>query len=275
MVDISSLPVPPPWSEVHSRDRDGEPTVTYVHDVTGEATTEHPLARLQRRQEERRRLAEQGDGLGPGAEQADGQPSGPRSSEVAPHSPIPEVDAGEDVQDESADYSDFDCKWKECSAGTKDRYYSVTLRYFNDSGRMAVRFTGLSAVWKYSTLQGVYGPLTRYDLFIGAQITLFSRHLTVKTTTANVCHWIDNEAELLERQRLWLQEKISSSGVVPVVRKEPHLQLRHVERLTSTTGTKNLRKIHIQVCKLREQLCDLGLEHFADMMPKRPVSKAH
>jgi hypothetical protein len=193
------------------------------------------------------------------------------------HLPIPEVAEEEDVNvEEMGDYSDFNCKWKECSIGSKDRFYTLVLRYFHDSGRAAVKFTGISGNWKYSILEGNYGPIARYDLFIGSQITLFGRHLTIKTTTANVCHWLDDEAKLLEKQRLWLQEKISSSGYVPIVRKEAPIQLRHVDRISSTTGTKNLRKIHIQVCKLREQLCDVGLDHFAAMMPTgKKASKPH
>lgn len=190
-------------------------------------------------------------------------------------SPIPEVDGEEDVEEEAGEYSDFNCKWKECSSGTKDRFYTLILRFYHYSGRAAIRFVGLSGKWKYSSLHGTYGPITRYDLFIGSQITLFGRHLTIKTTTANVCHWIDSEAVFLEKQRLWLQEKIAASGAVPVVRKEAPVQLRHVERITSTTGTKNLRRIHVQLCKLREQLCDMGLDHFVNMMPKRKAIKPH
>lgn len=178
---------------------------------------------------------------------------------------------GEEVKADENDgeYSDFNCKWKECSIGTKDRFYSLTLRFFHDSGRAAITFHGISGKWRYSMLDGPYGPISRYDLFIGAQIKLFGRPMTIKTTSGKVCLWIDEEAKYLENQRLWLQDKISSAGYVPVVRKEPHIQLQHVTRISETTGTKNLRKIHVQVCKLKEQLCDVGLEHFVDMMPSR------
>lgn len=264
MADASALPVPPPWTAVACEGEGGEPIVKYVHDVSKEEIFEHPLVRLQRRQESRQKLE-----VGAGA----ADESLERTTEGTDRLPIPEVDAGEDAGDEPGEFSDFNCKWKESSIGEKDRYYTLILRYYNESGRAAVKFVGLSGAWKYSLLQGPYGPITRYDLFIGAQITLFGRHLTIRATSANVCHWIDEEAALLEKQRLWLQDKISSTGIVPVVRKEPHKQLHHVERLTSTTGTKNLRKIHIQICKLREQLCDLGLEHFADMMPKQKTNK--
>jgi hypothetical protein len=71
MADLSLLPVPPPWSEVPGEGGGGggegeEPVVRYVNDITGEEIDEHPLVRLQRRQEERRRKEqeqeqEQGD----------------------------------------------------------------------------------------------------------------------------------------------------------------------------------------------------------------------
>lgn len=61
MVDVSLLPVPPPWSEVAADGEGGEvQTLSYINDVTGEVIAEHPLVRLQRRQEEKRRQQEEG-----------------------------------------------------------------------------------------------------------------------------------------------------------------------------------------------------------------------
>ena len=298
-MDLASLPAPPPWNKVVV---DGEESVRYVNEVTGETIDEHPLVRLQRKKEESEKETGVIDTTSTDKLNVVNRISllsilylcifslyctfsftsylnpiqgTSGMSNTATSYPIPEIADEEDVIDENGLYSDFNCKWKENSMGPKDRYYTLTLRYFHDSGRVGIKFSGISGQWKYSILEGNYGPITRYDLFIGSQIKLFGRHLTVSTTTANVCHWLDDEAKFLEKQRLWLQEKISSCGMVPVVKKEPPVQLRHVDRISSTTGTKNLRKIHIQICKLREQLCDIGMDHFASMMPSRKPSKSH
>ena len=150
-----------------------------------------------------------------------------------------------------------------------NRFYNAVLRYYHDSCKCTIKFDGIDAVWRYATLEGEFGPLNRYDLYIGAQIQLFGRHLTIMTSTAVVCRWIDEEASFLEMQRLWLQEKISASGNQPIIKKEPQFQIQHVERITKTTGTKNLRRIFTQVCKLKEQLVDLGLGHFIVSIPKQ------
>ncbi len=175
---------------------------------------------------------------------------------------------------ESGDFSEFKCRWKEGSIAGNDKFFNVTLRFYHDSGRTAIKFDGLNAKWEYSALEGDYGPVTRYDLFIGATVKLFGRRLTIRTTTADTCHWMDQEAAFMEQQKLWLQEKISKSGNQPIIKREPHQQIQHVERISVTTGTRNLRKIHTQICKLKEQLCDVGLGHLLPMLPQHKESSS-
>lgn len=49
-IEVTALPVPPPWSKVEAENPED---VSYVNDITGEVSMEHPLLRLKKRQEEK------------------------------------------------------------------------------------------------------------------------------------------------------------------------------------------------------------------------------
>lgn len=81
-------------------------------------------------------------------------------------------------------------------------------------------FDGVDGEWLFTVLEGPYGPIDRYDLFIGAKIKIFGRHLTISSANASVCHWIDQQGRKLEKKITWIQEKIEKVGAVPIIRRE-------------------------------------------------------
>jgi hypothetical protein len=169
---------------------------------------------------------------------------------------------------EDGDFGEFTCRWREQNMSGEKINYSVTLRYYVESRRITVRFDGVDAQWRYSEIEGRYGPITRHDLFLGARIKLFGRSLTINAVAGDACSWIDHEAVLLRRQREFLQDKIISVGAMPVVKRDSPQQLSSIGR--EVAGSVNLRRLFNEVMQLREQLSDLGLSHLAASMPPRP-----
>jgi hypothetical protein len=157
-------------------------------------------------------------------------------------------------------FVDFKCLWKETSLMGEINCYGLTIRFFEDQQTM-VRIDGIDGQWLFSALEGPHGPLTRYDLFIGAKVTVFGRHLTISSANASVCHWIEVEARKLEKRIAWLQSKIEEGGDTPCVRREPPKTIRHIQRSAQPEGHSNLRKLCIDKSKLQNQLCDMGLGH--------------
>ena len=105
--------------------------------------------------------------------------------------------------------------------------------------------------------------------------------MTIVSTSASTCNWIDHEADKLRNKIDWLQQKVENVGAVPVVKRcivhiyydkilygdysvyyfrHVHSVIRNISR-ASASGQANLRKLLNDVTKLGEQLCDLGLSH--------------
>jgi hypothetical protein len=58
----------------------------------------------------------------------------------------------------------------------------MIIRYFEDE-RTLVRFDGVEGDWQYSVLEGLYGPVTLLDLFIGSKVKIFGRSLAITTAS--------------------------------------------------------------------------------------------
>ena len=86
-------------------------------------------------------------------------------------------------------YRDFRCQWKE-SGLFGIQAYGMIIRFFTD-GSTQVKFDGVDAEWIFTVLDGPYGPVDKYDLFIGAKVKVFGRHLTISSANVSVCHEID------------------------------------------------------------------------------------
>jgi len=239
-MDLSQIPLPPPW-------RRSPETGFYVNEITGQSTPEHPaegFLRLRQQQGSPREPEEEdGDGDGPGR---------PWGGEL-----VTTTQPSQQHQQRKLKSWDFRCLWKELGLFGNVNSYGLTLRYFED-GTTEVRFDGLDGQWVFSQLEGTHGPIERYDLFVGAKIRVFGRHLTISSTSASTCQWIDDEGKRLLKRQDFLQQKIESVGAVPVVRRNEPIGIKcHFAKRPS--GGADLRRIYMENAKLTEQLAGLGM----------------
>jgi hypothetical protein len=143
--------------------------------------------------------------------------------------------------------------------------YSMRLRYFDDQ-RTYVKIDGIEGDWELTVLEGPYGPVDKYDLYIGGVVKVFGRHLTIASANASICHGIELRARKMKKQMAFMQERIENLGAVPIIRREPPTVMRHIQRSAKAEGHVDTRKLLIDVTKLAEQLCDLGLTHVVKEM---------
>jgi hypothetical protein len=153
---------------------------------------------------------------------------------------------------------DFRCLWKELGLFGNVNSYGLTIRYFED-GQTVIKFDGLDGQWVFSQLQGNHGPIERYDLFVGAKVRVFGRHLTISSTNASTCQWIDEEGKRLLKRQDWLQSKIEAVGGVPVVRRNEPIGVKCNFTKKANSGNADLRRIFTENTKLMEQFSALGL----------------
>jgi hypothetical protein len=265
------MPVPPPWRE--NDEGDG-----WVNDITEEVSLEHPLKRVL----EKRSLAatasalvvsgaegglvetkDDSDALVPG-----GKPATGGAKQLVP------------LDNESARkltkasnkalrgrYSDYRCLWKEKGLFGETNSYGLVMRYYED-GSTDIKFDGVDGMWVATQLEGHYGPIEKIDLFVGAKIKIFGRHLSINSTGASTTHWIEEEGKRLMKQQNWLQERVESVGKVPIIRRPPPIgPLSFSGRSSKPAGGDNLRMITVNNGKLLEQLATLGMSHCGNSMP--------
>jgi hypothetical protein len=158
-------------------------------------------------------------------------------------------------------YSDFRCVWRELNLMGETNAYGITIRYYPD-GQTVIKFDGVDGSWFFSQMYGPYGPIDRYDLFVGAKVTVFGRHLTISAAGASQCHWIEEEGARLSKQQEWLQQRVESVGAVCCVKRAPPQgPLQHNGRSSKPAGGINLRWLQNGNNKLLEQLATLGMSH--------------
>eukprot|EP01037_Dinobryon_pediforme_P033624 gene33624-39142_t len=121
-----------------------------------------------------------------------------------------------------------------------------------------VKLDGIDAEWIYSSLLGPSGPLERCDLFIGAKVKVFGRHLTISSASLAAVQWIEKEADKIEKKTEDYRNRILSMGVTPCVKKMPPSTIRNITRSTRITGQRDLRVLRNSLSKLGEQLANLG-----------------
>ena len=271
-MDFTRLPVPPPW-------RASDDESTYVNDITGETINEHPLQRALAQKVTEDTMALIPAGVGPETKN-EVDIIAPLSNKNAPNGrPFLEIDNKESNTTQLAPldnnaaaqklatkaargkYTDYRCMWKEVGLFGDTNSYGLTLRYFED-GSTEIKFDGVDGMWVSTQLEGHYGPIERIDLFIGAKIKVFGRHLSINSTGASATQWIEEEGKRLSKQQNWLQERVESVGKVPVVRRPPPVgPLQFSGRSNKPAGSDNLRMLTMENAKLSEQLATLGLSH--------------
>jgi hypothetical protein len=134
----------------------------------------------------------------------------------------------------------------------------LTIRFL-DNGDTLLKFDGINGEWTFTALKGPYGVLEMQDLFIGARVNVFGRHLTISSANAAACNWIQSEQARLEKEQEEFRRKIESLGEVPCIRKKTISTIRDITRNAKTAGQTNLRQILKDNARLGDQLASLGL----------------
>jgi hypothetical protein len=225
---MEGIPLPPPWKEHFSES--GE--LLYVNEVTNEQSAEFPLLKI---------------------------------SKFISENEFSEDNFDSSLYKKSVDnftfnsFIEFRCQWQEKNVQGDTLRYNLFLRYFNHDEHFEIKFDTIDGIWAYSYLEGSYGPISKYDLFVGAKIKLFGRNLTIQNASASFCRWIDDTAIQMKERRLFLQNKIENIGVKAVVPREMNQVTRNIIRDSDKAGGRtNLRKLYIEISLLEKQLCDNG-----------------
>lgn len=152
---------------------------------------------------------------------------------------------------------EYYCQWSERDLFGKVNLFGLRIRYGEDS--TIVKFDGIEGEWIYSALEGPYGPIQMEDLFIGAKVTVFGRHLTISSINTAATKWIEKEEKRLRKQQDEFTHKLESVNAVPCVRKPHQGTVRHITRAAKGIGQTNLRKMKNENARLGEQMAQLGL----------------
>lgn len=222
-VNIEDMPVPPPWE----LGEDGR----YHNTITDEFIDFHPLRKLFMSNQANEPQVESPLPIMPqlsSIAQTEGvdntqhiSSSSSRSSSMFP-SLNPQLESiaapnstskPEFLTKRPKSFADFRCYWKEVGLFGKVNSYTVLIRYYQDCS-VDVKFNGIDGIWQYSHLEGPYGVLDRLDMFIGAKINLFGRHLTISSASASLCHEIELEGKRLLKRQDFLRSKIESVAAV-------------------------------------------------------------
>ena len=159
------------------------------------------------------------------------------------------------------DYNEFHCQWTEHDGAGKKNIFGLTIRYYLQSLQTLIKFDGIDGEWVNTEISGPSGTfIDQYDLFIGAKVIVFGRHLTISSASNKAISWIDREKKRLERQQDSFRQLITGIGKLPCVKERTTDIVRHITRGRATPpGHENLRRLKVENIKLGEQLVLLGL----------------
>lgn len=155
-------------------------------------------------------------------------------------------------------YYDYHCQWTERDLNGDISMYGLTIRYQKNRTTM-IKFDGIDATWTYTALKGPYGCLEMHDLFVGAKVTLFGRHLTISAANSAACKWISKEKKRLEKQQEEFRRKVESIGEIPCVKRKDSSNVKDITRVGKLDEQTNLRLLLKENARLGEQLANLGL----------------
>jgi len=156
-----------------------------------------------------------------------------------------------DIKARNTPYSDFFSSWNHVSPLGQLTVYSLTLRFYKDQSALMIIHNINNARYPLESIDGLYGPVSRLDLFIGSQVKLFGRNVIIKSAGRRVCEQIEAAGEYLMKKQLWIISKIEEVGVHPIIRPS-------ADGTKRTVGQMNLRLILKQNWALCEQLTALG-----------------
>jgi hypothetical protein len=157
-------------------------------------------------------------------------------------------------------FFEFYTKWNERDLFGKIIIYGLSIRFDDENQTSMVKFDGANNEWIPTVLDGPYGPIELYDLYVGSTIKIFGRHLTISGANSKVIQWIEKEHKKLLKQQVFYQKKIESIGETPIIKRQGYKDtILHITRPMNVPGHYNLRKLTIDNNKLGEQLAHLGL----------------
>lgn len=241
-------------------------STVYLNDITGDFNSRHPLDRY------KSMVAKVESSPKDDAEDVQIEESHPVSDEQSPRlldfeplsDSIPKAETPATPKTEADQLLEYHCQWKERNAFGQMSMYGLTLRFDLSNGTTSVRFDGVvNSDWTFTALKGPYGALEPHDLYVGAKVQVFGRHLTISTANSTAVRWIEREAKRLNNLQAKFRKRIESVGQKPIVIAPKPEVVRHVERENKKAGQINLRKLLSDVSKLGEQLANLGLAEFA------------
>ena len=251
------------------------PMVTvYLNQVTGEETEEHPLVTLLKNVTASYKNTVDDNGVSNYDIDLNSVVSDLESfsrnydleiDESVNHASKPIQCSNENKNKRGGDkYEEFLCLWREYRLLGGVNSYCLKLRYFSNTKRIDLLFEGVEACWSYP--EGLHNGKSNMlvdenDLFLGSQLNIFGRHISITSASADICMAIDLRAEALLKRRAWLQGKIELVGAIPVIRRDAPTAIRNIVRHSNHSGRSDLRKLININLKLQEQLVDLGLSH--------------
>lgn len=268
--DYESL-LPPHWEKKKGNDgKDG-----YINMLTGEESDEHPFQKYLRVRNESKNQQESEENPAVSTKE-EPSPDMNDSGRYSPKVQTPDAafirdtyapeEQGAKTSKKSAKFPEYRCNWNERDVFGKVSLYGLTIRYMDadredpeSESKTMIKFDGLDGEWTFSALQGPSGPIDKHDLFVGAKVTVFGRHLTISTVNVEAARWIEREGKRLVTQQERFRSLIESVGQKPIVPRKQVELVRNITRGGDTTGKANLKKLLNENARLGEQISSLGI----------------
>lgn len=203
-----SFPPPPPWRRIITNEK-----TYYINDISGEETDIHPLTSYFNQLNEKKKkqttqfteklLDEETSRQIINEDDQEDQKNEEKQLEYS------HQQYQEEIEEESLL---FRCEWKEIGLLGHVLSYGMNLLFFPNDQHFEITFDGVRACWRFSRIDGPYGPIDEDDLFIGSKIIVFDRHLTITSANSDICRMIDAKGLLLKKRISWLQAKLEAIG---------------------------------------------------------------
>ena len=167
--EYEHFPLPPPW--INSINENGE--VEFYNHRTGEISSIHPFEAYKKKYSMKSSSTEatpSTDAEAAPSVDTETVKNGIQSSKILDLSLNGATIRNKNNKSKSINnFVDFRCQWKESGLHGNINSYGLILRYFEDQSTQ-IKFDGVEGEWLLTALEGPYGPMDRYDLFIGAKV---------------------------------------------------------------------------------------------------------
>lgn len=226
-----SIPLPPPWRRVRIiPNKSDESLIHFVNDVTNEISDNHPFSKY---------ISDQKNESNEGSDQS-----------VLSKNIKPQVGLQK--------YPEFRCTWKGRDLIDDKGVFGLTIRYQHQDQLLFVRFDGTDYNWSPALMECCYGPITRYDLFVGSKIKVNGRNFVIISASCEACQSIEESYKELSRDQEVMCSRILKFGMLPVVRRADASR-GSAAMEDSSGGRRDLRRIYRENARLKEQLLSAGI----------------